>query len=96
MCSPKTMLKIGAVLAVILVVGAILFPQFRATIISLAPLALFAICPLSMIFCMKGMNKGNHDHSSCSSCDHDKVATERGEKSVNEHGTADGRDFKSL
>lgn len=55
-CSPKTMLKIGAVIAVPLVAGFIVFPQFRPTIISFAPFAIFALCPLGMIFGMRGMS----------------------------------------
>ena len=53
------MLKIGGVLAVLIIIGAIAFPQFRPAIISLAPFALFALCPLGMMFGMKGMS-GDH------------------------------------
>lgn len=67
MCSPKTMLKIGAVIAIPLVGGYFLFPQFRLAIAGLLPFAFFAICPLSMLFGMKLMGKeGNacqHDHA---------------------------------
>lgn len=56
-CDLKTMSKIGGVLAVLLAVGFVAFPQFRPVIIGLAPFALFALCPLSMIFMMVGMNK---------------------------------------
>ena len=63
------MLKIGLVIAVPLAVGFIVLPQFKVAIIGLAPLALFAICPLSMIFCMKGM-MGDKQGNSCSSCGH--------------------------
>ncbi len=56
-CDAKTMLKIGGIIAALLVVGAIAFPQFRPVIISLAPFALFALCPISMIFMMSTMNK---------------------------------------
>ena len=55
-CSPKTMLKIGGVLVALLVGGFVAFPQFRPTIIGLAPFALFALCPLAMIFGMRGMS----------------------------------------
>ena len=70
MCSPKTMLKIGGVIAIPLTLGFVFFPQFRAGIISIAPLALFALCPLGMIFGMMGMKGGKHS-GSCSSCNHD-------------------------
>ena len=58
-CDLKTMLKIGGVLAILLVGGFIVFPQFRPAVIGLAPFALFALCPLAMIFGMKGMS-GDH------------------------------------
>ena len=70
MCSPKTMLKIGAVIAAPLAVGFLAFPEFRGTIASVAPLALLALCPLGMIFGMMGM-KGDKHSNSCSSCNHD-------------------------
>ncbi len=57
------MLKIGGVIAALLVVGAIAFPQFRPAIISLAPFALFALCPLSMFFAMRGMKEKGHTGS---------------------------------
>ncbi len=50
MCSPKTMLKIGVAIVVALAVGFIAFPQLRPWLISVAPFALFALCPLSMLF----------------------------------------------
>lgn len=59
-CNPKTMLKIGLVLGGIIVTGAITFPQIRPVIIGLAPFALFALCPISMIFMMGGKSKNNH------------------------------------
>lgn len=67
MCGPKTMLKIGVAIAVPLVLGYIVFPQFRVTIATLAPFALFALCPLGMLFGMKMMSGDKHDQS-CPSC----------------------------
>lgn len=61
------MLKIGAATAILFVTGYIAFPQFRAVIISLAPFALLALCPLSMLF-MGGM-MGNKKGQTCSSCE---------------------------
>lgn len=55
-CDLKTMLKIGLALGAVLIVGAIAFPQFRPAIIGLAPFALFALCPLGMIFGMSAMS----------------------------------------
>lgn len=69
-CDLKTMLKIGAVLAGVLAIGFFAFPQARPAIVGLAPFALFALCPVSMFFAMRGMNKGQDNHNSCSSCDH--------------------------
>lgn len=71
MCSPKTMLKIGAVIAVPMAIGFVAFPQFRVAILGLAPFALFALCPLSMLF-MGGI-MGDKKGKSCSSCEHDHV-----------------------
>lgn len=66
------MIKVGLVLGAVLIVGAIAFPQFRPAIIGLAPFALFALCPISMFFAMRGMNKGqNNNHSGCASCAHE-------------------------
>lgn len=59
MCRPKTILKIGLGLAVVLGGVFLLFPQFRPVIIGLAPFALLALCPLGMIFGMSAMS-GNH------------------------------------
>lgn len=67
MCSPKTMLKIGVAIAIPLAIGFIAFPQLRPWLISVAPFALFAICPLGMLF-MGGMGKDKNGKS-CSSCD---------------------------
>jgi len=76
MCSPKTMLKIGAVIAVPLVAGFIFFPQFRVAILGLAPFALFALCPLGMLFGMKGMMKEGKHGQSCANCDHKHAVKE--------------------
>lgn len=65
------MVKIGLVLGGIIAIGAIAFPQFRPAIIGLAPFALFALCPISMFFAMRGMNKGQHNNNNgCASCGH--------------------------
>ena len=64
------MLKIGVALAVPLLAGFIFLPQLRVVILGLAPFALFALCPLSMIFCMKGMMGDRKQGGSCANCDH--------------------------
>lgn len=72
MCSPKTLLKIGVAIAIPLAVGFIAFPQFRPVLLAYAPFALFALCPLGMMFGMKGMT-GEKQSNTCSSCGHDHV-----------------------
>lgn len=54
------MLKIGLVLGGVIAIGAIAFPQIRPVIIGLVPFALFALCPISMIFMMGGKSKNNY------------------------------------
>ncbi len=56
------MLKIGFALAIVLGAGFLLIPQLRPAIIGLAPFALFALCPLSMIFMMSSMDKSRDHH----------------------------------
>jgi len=68
MCNLKTMLKFGFVIAVFLVLGFIFFPSLRSGIVGLAPFALFALCPLMMLFGMKGMMGKNE--GSCSPGEH--------------------------
>lgn len=55
-CDLKTTLQIGMVLAVLIVIAAIVFPQLRPAIIGIAPFALLALCPLGMMFGMRGMS----------------------------------------
>jgi uncharacterized membrane protein len=50
------MLKIGVILAALLAGGYFAFPKFRPVVIGLAPFALFALCPLAMMFGMRGMS----------------------------------------
>lgn len=85
-CSPKTMLKIGLVLVVMLGGGFLAFPQFRPVIIGLAPFALFALCPISMMFAMWAMDKGQHNkHSGCAACGQSQSLNQHAEK--HNHGT---------
>lgn len=63
------MVKIGIAIALPLIIGFIAFPQFRVAIFGLAPFALFALCPLGMLFGMKGM-MGEKEGKPCSSCGH--------------------------
>ena len=63
MCSLKTMVKILLGIALILIAGYFAFPVLRPIIISLAPFAILAICPISMLFGMSMMN--NNQHTGC-------------------------------
>lgn len=55
-CNTKTMLKVAAGLGLLAVLGYFAFPQFRAFLVASLPVLLTLLCPLSMIFMMKGMN----------------------------------------
>ncbi|AJZ56267.1 DUF2933 domain-containing protein [Paraburkholderia fungorum] len=58
-CNMKTMVTTGLVLLVVLAGAYAALPQFRTLVLSLGPSLLFLLCPLSMIFMMKGMNNSN-------------------------------------
>lgn len=79
MCSPKTMLKIGFIIAIPLAIGFITFPQFRTVIISLAPFAIFAVCPLTMMFGVHGMGKKEGHSDNCTSCGHTDSSVNKGQ-----------------
>ncbi len=51
-----TMIKVGAVLALVLVAAYFALPPFQAFIAGIAPFLLLLICPLSMLVMMRGMN----------------------------------------
>ncbi|WP_233884868.1 DUF2933 domain-containing protein [Paraburkholderia flagellata] len=55
----KTMLTAGAVLLAALALAYVALPQFRALVVSAGPYLLFLLCPLSMMFMMKGMQSNN-------------------------------------
>jgi hypothetical protein len=57
MCSPKTMIKVAVVAGLVLALGYLLFPGVRSGIVVLAPLAILAICPVSMLIGMAFMNR---------------------------------------
>jgi len=52
----KTMIKIGAAILAVVAIAYIALPQYHALIFSAAPYLLFLLCPLSMMFMMKGMS----------------------------------------
>ncbi len=52
-------------------IGIALFVFFPARAWAIAPFLLFALCPISMLFCMRGMKEKDHDQDDCASCQHD-------------------------
>lgn len=52
-----TMLRLGVGAVIILAVAYVLFPAFQTWIVAAAPLLLLLLCPLMMVFCMRGMHK---------------------------------------
>jgi hypothetical protein len=75
------MLKIGVAIAIPLAIGFMAFPSMRATILSVAPFAVFLLCPLSMLF-MGGMMGGNKNSNECSQCGHHDHQKEAHDKAV--------------
>ncbi len=61
MCSPKTMIKVAIGAGLALALGYLLFPGVRSGIVALAPFAVLAICPVSMLIGMVFMNKNGHE-----------------------------------
>ena len=60
-CDTKTMVRTGIGIGAVLVVAYFALPAFRAWIVASAPILLSLICPLSMLFMMKGMNACNKE-----------------------------------
>lgn len=57
----KTMLTTGAVILAALMLAYAALPQFRTLVLGAGPFLLFLLCPLSMMFMMRGMNS-SRDH----------------------------------
>ncbi len=57
-CDTKLMIRIGVGIAAALVIAYFTLPGARALVVASAPILLVLICPLAMIFMMKGMNSG--------------------------------------
>ncbi|WP_018926350.1 DUF2933 domain-containing protein [Pseudomonas umsongensis] len=53
----SNMARLGIGAAIVLAVAYILFPAFQTRIATAAPLLLLLLCPLMMVFCMRGMHK---------------------------------------
>lgn len=54
-CNTKTMVSTALALALILTVGYWALPQVRGALTSFIGIAIALICPLSMLFMMRGM-----------------------------------------
>ncbi|KAK47019.1 hypothetical protein BG58_07545 [Caballeronia jiangsuensis] len=54
-CNTKTMVAIALALALILAIGYWALPQIRGTLGTFIAMASVLICPLSMLFMMRGM-----------------------------------------
>lgn len=56
-CDKSTMVRLGIGAGIILVAAYVLFPAFQVWIAANALILLLLLCPLSMLFCMRGMHK---------------------------------------
>jgi len=56
------MVVTGVALLVALALAYMALPQFRTLVVSAGPYLLFLLCPLSMLFMMKGMHSSKDDH----------------------------------
>ena len=72
----KTMLTAGAVLLAALALAYVALPQFRALVLSAGPYLLFLLCPLSMMFMMKGMQSNNDRQVASSDTPRDRLPAE--------------------
>lgn len=54
-CDKSTMVRLGIGAAIILVAAYVLFPTFQTWIAANALIFLLLLCPLSMVYCMRGM-----------------------------------------
>lgn len=61
-CDMKMMLKAGLGLAVLVAVAYVAWPGARELILSVSPFLFLLICPLMMLFMMKGMHSCHDEH----------------------------------
>jgi len=54
-CNTKTMVATALTLALILTIGYWALPQFRGSLMSFIGVAIALVCPVSMLFMMRGM-----------------------------------------
>ncbi|SAL62395.1 hypothetical protein AWB68_03289 [Caballeronia choica] len=57
-CNTKTMVAMGLAFGLILALGYWALPQFRGSLTSLILVACSLVCPLSMLFMMRGIQSG--------------------------------------
>ncbi len=62
-CDSKMMVKIAVGLGVALAVAYFALPAAHAFILASAPLLVALICPVAMLFMMKGMNENKKEES---------------------------------
>lgn len=55
-CDKSTLLRLGIGAVVLLGAAYVLFPSFQAWIVAAAPVLLLLLCPLMMLFGMRGMH----------------------------------------
>lgn len=62
-------------LVVLIGIGIAFFVFLPSKAWAIAPFLLFALCPISMFFAMRGMKEKGHAQQSCASCEHDHRTT---------------------
>ena len=72
----KTMLTAGAIILAALALAYVALPQFRALLVSAGPYLLFLLCPLSMMFMMKGMQSNNDRQVASSDTPRERLTAE--------------------
>ncbi len=60
-CNSKTMIKLAIGLGIALAVAYFTLPEAKAFILASAPILVALICPLAMLFMMKGMTANKKD-----------------------------------
>ena len=73
----KHMLAIGGTLFAAGLIAYIELPQFHAWIASAAPLLILLLCPLSMMFMMKGMHSNNEPTAASPDAQKDKPLAQK-------------------
>jgi hypothetical protein len=56
-CNKSILFKAAIILVAALALAYVVVPSFRGWLLSVAPILISLLCPLSMLFCMRGMSK---------------------------------------